>query len=208
MVSVLPAKPWIEPVRGPFPDVARHVVQPVAVGREGVHGAGSVVAVGVGVLGREGALPDVHPVLAARLALVAPGEGLAIEPARGPRTPTRPRSAGACPPRCSTPGRRSRRHVRRGDRGDRRATTAGPPGAASRLPPPCATTEPRATAWVGGKSSGRSPAKTNDQPNRSASVAYPVASMKEAKASLETATASIQKESSEISRTGPSPSAG
>src|SRR5206468_2540573 len=87
VASVLPVKSWIEPVGGPFPDVAGHVVQSVAIGREGVHGAGSVVAVGAGVFGREGALPDVHSVLAARLALVAPGEDPAIEPAAGRELP-------------------------------------------------------------------------------------------------------------------------
>ena len=61
-----------EPVVAPLPDVARHVVQPVAVGGEGVRGRGAEVAVVERVAGRELALPHVHPVLAARLPLVAP----------------------------------------------------------------------------------------------------------------------------------------
>src|SRR5689334_8387847 len=57
----------------PFPDVAAGVVEAVAVGREGVDRRGAEIAVGAGVAVREEALPDVHPVLAPRLQLVAPG---------------------------------------------------------------------------------------------------------------------------------------
>src|SRR4029450_631299 len=58
----------------PLPHVARGVVEPVTVGGEGAHGAGAPPPVGAGVLAGEGALPDVHPVLAAGLELGAPGE--------------------------------------------------------------------------------------------------------------------------------------
>src|SRR6266576_2022956 len=70
-----------EPVAAPLAGVAGHVVEAVAVRREGVHGAGAFVAVGAGVPAREAALPQVHPVLTARLELCAPRVGLALEPA-------------------------------------------------------------------------------------------------------------------------------
>src|SRR5947207_1052914 len=63
-----------EPVGAPLPDVPRHVVEPVAVRREGVDRRGAIVAVLDGVAGREPPLPDVHPMLAAGRQLVAPGE--------------------------------------------------------------------------------------------------------------------------------------
>ena len=80
MVPIYRAKSWVEPVGYPLPDVAGRVVKSVAVGVEGVHRGGPVVAVSLRVLRREGPLPDVHTVLAAGLAFVAPGEGLALEP--------------------------------------------------------------------------------------------------------------------------------
>src|SRR3982751_6911720 len=54
-------------VGAPLPYVARHVVEPVGVRLELVHGAGAVPAVGQGVLDRERPLPDVHPVATAGL---------------------------------------------------------------------------------------------------------------------------------------------
>src|SRR5262249_12589955 len=47
------------PVAAPLPDVAGHVVQAVAVGREGLHRRGALVAVPGGVLPRELPLPAV-----------------------------------------------------------------------------------------------------------------------------------------------------
>src|SRR5262245_27133424 len=47
----------VEPVGGPLPHVAHHVVQAVAIGREGVDRAGAVVAGFAGVVGGEGAAP-------------------------------------------------------------------------------------------------------------------------------------------------------
>src|SRR5262249_55483524 len=77
------AKGGVEPVSGPFPDVAGRVVESEAVGGKGMHWAGAVPAVRPGVLERERALPDVHAVLAAGLALVAPGIALSFPPAAG-----------------------------------------------------------------------------------------------------------------------------
>lgn len=65
-----------------------------------------------------------------------------------------------------------------------------------------------AAARVGGKSSGRKPPKTNDQPNRSASVVRPVAATKAANSSFVTVVALIANEVSVTSRTGSSPSSG
>src|SRR4051794_38231910 len=69
--------------RTPLPDVPRGVVEAEPVGREGVDRAGAAPAVRSGVVGREGPLPDVHAVLAARLELRAPGERLPDQPAAG-----------------------------------------------------------------------------------------------------------------------------
>ena len=51
---------------------------------------------------------------ASRRQVVAPGEPPAVPSRRGRRTPTRPRSAAACPPMRSTPAHRSRTRGRRG----------------------------------------------------------------------------------------------
>ena len=51
------------------------------------HVGRSHCAVRLGVLEREGALPDVHAVLAAGLALVAPGIDLSLQPAAGAELP-------------------------------------------------------------------------------------------------------------------------
>src|SRR3954447_1983895 len=68
-------------VARPFPHVARHVDQPVAVGLEGTGRRGAGVAVAQQVLPRELTLPGVghHP--SARCELVAPGEDGALETA-------------------------------------------------------------------------------------------------------------------------------
>src|SRR5262245_41317413 len=47
------------PIAGPLPDIAGHVVEAVAVGREGTHWGGVFEAVGQRVLNRELALPGV-----------------------------------------------------------------------------------------------------------------------------------------------------
>ena len=67
------------PVGGPFPDVARHLVQPEAVGRIRAHGdrraVARVVAPG------EVAMPEVRQAVAGSLRLVAPDERRAVEAA-------------------------------------------------------------------------------------------------------------------------------
>ena len=69
------------PVGGPFPDVADHVVEAVAVRRERRDRRGAFEAVLVMVLARKFALPGVGHVLAAGRELVAPGVVGAVEPA-------------------------------------------------------------------------------------------------------------------------------
>ena len=71
----------MKPVGAPLPHVPGRVVEAVAVGREGVHRGCPRVAVGQRVLGGEAALEDVHPVLAARLALTPPRVVLPLEAA-------------------------------------------------------------------------------------------------------------------------------
>src|SRR5207247_1556964 len=63
----------------PLPDVACHVVQAVAVGREGADRRGAFEAILLGVLERKFALPVVRHELAARPQLVAPRIFLAVE---------------------------------------------------------------------------------------------------------------------------------
>src|SRR5215217_5950692 len=65
-------------VRCPFPDIADHVVEVVAVGREGRDRGGALEAILREVLPREVALPGVRHVLATRRELVAPGELRAV----------------------------------------------------------------------------------------------------------------------------------
>src|SRR4029453_15162566 len=91
-----------EPVGAPLPDVAGHLVQPVAVGRVRADRGGAVPPVIHRVGAGERPLPDVHAVLATGLELVAPRDrllvapppggvlplGLGREPAAGPRAAT------------------------------------------------------------------------------------------------------------------------
>src|SRR5205814_9451067 len=71
------------PVGAPLPDVAGHVVQAVAVGRERADRRRPLEAVLLGVVVGEFSLPGVGHVLAAGLELVAPGVGLAFQAAAG-----------------------------------------------------------------------------------------------------------------------------
>ena len=77
----------VEPVLAPLPDVAGHVVQPEAIGWERVDRCRGDIAVGAGVGVREVPLEHVHPVLTARLEIVAPRE----------RAPDPPAARGALP---------------------------------------------------------------------------------------------------------------
>ena len=72
-----------EPVARPLPDVAAHVVEPVAVRREAADRRGALEAVLLQVLPRELALPGVRHRPAVREVLVAPGEGRPVEAAAG-----------------------------------------------------------------------------------------------------------------------------
>src|SRR5215212_6917860 len=69
------------PVRRPFPDVADHVVDAVAVRRERRHRRSALEAVLTEVLVREFALPDVGHVTAAGREFVAPGKFGTVKPA-------------------------------------------------------------------------------------------------------------------------------
>src|SRR5258706_4415155 len=77
------------PVGRPFPDVADHVVEAVAVGRERGYGRSALEAVFIKVLTREFTLPGVRHVLAARRELVAPRKLGALDPATGGEFPLR-----------------------------------------------------------------------------------------------------------------------
>src|SRR5206468_5191003 len=69
------------PVRGPFPDIADHVVNAVAVRRECRDRRGTLIAIIVPVLPRKLALPGIGLVLAVGREFAAPGIFGAIEPA-------------------------------------------------------------------------------------------------------------------------------
>src|SRR5258707_2427685 len=69
------------PVRRPFPDIADHVAQAIAVGRECSDRRGAFEAIGRKILVRKISLPGVGHVLAARKLLVAPGEFRAVQSA-------------------------------------------------------------------------------------------------------------------------------
>src|SRR5262249_38690420 len=77
------------PVGGPFPDVAGHVVEAVAVGGEGCHGSGAAEAVGGAVPVGKMPLPDVGPPLPPRRELVPPDIALPVQAAAGRELPLR-----------------------------------------------------------------------------------------------------------------------
>ena len=72
---------WRVPISGPFPDIADHVVEAVAVWRKCRHRRGAVKAVVAAVFVRKVALPGVSHVLAAGREFVAPGELGTVETA-------------------------------------------------------------------------------------------------------------------------------
>src|SRR5262245_15437537 len=69
------------PICGPFPYVADHVVEAVAVGRKRGHGRRALVTVETQILAREFALPSVGHVAAVRCELIAPSERRTVKPA-------------------------------------------------------------------------------------------------------------------------------
>src|SRR5262245_266229 len=69
------------PVGGPFPDIADHVVEAVAVGRKGRDRRRPFEPVLSQILVREFTLPGIGHLLAAGSELVAPGEFGAVEAA-------------------------------------------------------------------------------------------------------------------------------
>src|SRR5215831_4978626 len=81
--------PRREVVAGPFPDVAGHVVEPVAVRRERAHRRGALVAVGEQVLPGELPLPGVGHHDSIRRELIAPGVDRAVQAAPGRVLPLR-----------------------------------------------------------------------------------------------------------------------
>ena len=100
------------------------------------------VAVGAGVAARELALEDVHPVLAARLEIVAPRERVTLEPAAGGAAPTRPRSGSRVPDHAAVGLRVVPRDVDDGMVGTRldvrlRALRVAPRRALDLAPPRC-----------------------------------------------------------------------
>src|SRR4029077_11024608 len=61
--------------------ITRHVVEAVAVGMEAADRRGALVALGAEIEHRKYAVPEVGLRLAVVIGLIAPGEGLAVEPA-------------------------------------------------------------------------------------------------------------------------------
>src|SRR5262245_37160700 len=69
------------PVARPFPGIADHVLEPIAVRVEAANRRQALIAVVVGIDDRKDALPGVCPGFAVRLQLASPGILLAIEAA-------------------------------------------------------------------------------------------------------------------------------
>src|SRR5262249_38099524 len=68
------------PIGAPLPDIARHVMKPIAVGWERANGGSRAEAVFRGVLVREAPLPDVGHPFAFGLQFISPRIGLALQP--------------------------------------------------------------------------------------------------------------------------------
>ena len=134
-----PVVAGVVPVGTPFPHVAGHVVQAVAVRRERIDRRGPEVAVGQRVLGRELALPHVHAVLAIGLEVVAPRKELSFEPTARRELPFGLRRQPLAGTSRRTRSRRSTTRARPGGRRGRRSTTAALPGASSPRRTPVAT---------------------------------------------------------------------
>src|SRR5262245_35767865 len=62
------------PVRGPLPDVARHVVESIAVGWKTLHWRSALEAILFQVLPREFALPGIRHLFTIRCKRIAPNE--------------------------------------------------------------------------------------------------------------------------------------
>ena len=67
-------------IGSPLPDIADHVMKAVSVGGKGTDRRGALAAIGREVLLREGALPSVRHVLAARRELVAQANSASPRP--------------------------------------------------------------------------------------------------------------------------------
>ena len=115
------------------------------------------------------ALPDVAAVPAAGRQLVAPGEARLVEAAAGGVLPLGLGRQALARPMRQYARRRSRRRGRRGGRRGR-DVELGPSGWRQSAPCTCRHQGAAPTPRVGGTSPGSRPAKTNDQPKRSASV--------------------------------------
>src|ERR1700732_1222234 len=77
------------PIRGPFPDIADHVVDTVAVRREGHHRRGPIESVLAFIFVREISLPGIGAMLPARSENLAPGELGALQAATRGEFPLR-----------------------------------------------------------------------------------------------------------------------
>ena len=110
--------PWRPPICRPFPHVAGHVVQAVAVGGERADRSGRAVALVVAP--REVAVPVVRQSFVGPLPARRPTRTVRHPVRRVRRAPTPPRSAAACRPTWRRPRRPRRRRAPRDDRHGRR----------------------------------------------------------------------------------------
>src|SRR6516225_2710944 len=78
-----------EPVAGPLPDIADHVVEAVAIGREAADRRGALEAVGLQILPRKIPLPESRHHASPGGELLAPGVFGALQPAAGGELPFR-----------------------------------------------------------------------------------------------------------------------
>ena len=176
----------VEPVGAPLPHVAGDVVEAEAVRRVGVDRAPSPRSRRRRCCA--GTCPGRRSSGARRPARARRPTGTRCRAATAGRAlPLGLGRAGGARPRAVRHARRATRRARPDGRRGRRASDWGPSGWRQSAPSTCRHHGAAATARVGGKSSGSRPPNTNDQPKRSASVRWPVASTNAAKWSLVTA---------------------
>ena len=129
----LPVVRGIEPVGGPLPDVASHLVHAVAVGVEGLTGA--VPAYPSAIVFSAGKVPGRRSCGAPRRVPAHRPTGTCARRARPVRrTPTRPRSAGASPSTRRTRARHSTIRARLDARARSSTAESGPSGCAQSAP--------------------------------------------------------------------------
>ena len=173
-----------KPIRTPLPHITRHRIQPKSIRRKASHRTSSRPSILSRIHPWKLPLPDIAQMPSLRRQLIAPRIQLLLQPTPRGILPLRLRRQ-----RLPRPGRISRRIIP-GDMHHRILPPASIPqtpalqAPSTKHPEPCTTTEPQPTVSSTSSSSrsgGRCIQNTNDHPNCSASVRYPVAFTKRIK---------------------------